>query len=329
MSEAAAPELPALPHAPAHLVAGGAPQEGLYSGTIADPAFAALLAPFAWTGLERRLVEKKWQYLFVAHEEIMLALAILDVGYLSTGLCAVFDRGSRRLLIDDSPVLPPLFASVGDRPGEATLRGPGIKASIEKNGDRWSVRASWAHCEVDLTLDAAQAPPAMTAIAPIDKHGRFDFTQKNVLLKATGEVRTGNVAFALRDSPAGLDYSHGFFARETEWRWAFAVGPAVAFNFSDGFLQGAGENVAWLAGEPRPVGKIAFEFDKHAPLAPWRIRGDAVDLVFTPEGLRSKTIDLKLIRSRYLQPFGSFEGSILGAAVSGLAGVTEDHSARW
>jgi hypothetical protein len=329
MSEAALKELSALPPAPPHLVLGGAPQEGLYAGAIADPSFTGLSAPFAWTGLERRLVEKKWQYLFVAHEEIMLALAILDVGYLSTGICAVFDRGSRRLLIDDSPVLPPLFASVGERPGEATLRGPGIKASIEKNGDRWLARASWAHCEVDLTLDAANAPLPMTAVATIDKHGRFDFTQKNTLLKANGYVRTGNVSFEVRDAPAGLDYTHGFFARQAEWRWAFAAGPLVAFNFSEGFLGGAGENVVWLDGEPRPAGKIAFEFDKLAPLAPWRIRGEAVDLVFKPEGLRAKTIDLKLILSRYLQPFGSFEGHVLGATVSGLAGVTEDHTARW
>ena len=326
MSEAA---LRSLPPAPAHLVEDGVPHEGLYSGSIADPGFGQLTAPYDFRGLERRLIEKKWQYLFVAHEEIMLALAILDVGYLSTGICAVFDRGSKRLLIDDSPILPPLFATVGERPGEASLRGPGIKASIERNGDRWAVRAEWAHCEVELTLDAAAAPPPVSAVAPIEGRGRFDFTQKNAMLKASGQVRTGNVSFDLRDCPAGLDYTHGFFARETNWRWAFAAGPQVAFNFSDGFLQGAGENVVWLDGEPRPVGKITFELDAQAPLTPWRLRGEAVDLVFKPEGVRAKTTDLKLIMSRYIQPFGTFEGHILGAAVSSLAGVTEDHSARW
>jgi hypothetical protein len=329
MSEAAAAQLPELPVAPEHLVEGGVPHEGLFAGSIADPGFGLLTAPYDFHGLQRRLIEKKWQYLFVAHDEIMLALAILDVGYLSTGICTVFDRGARRLLIDDSPILPPLFATVGERPGEAGLRGPGINAAIEKNGDRWLVKAVWAHCQVELTLDAADAPPPMSAVAPIEGRGRFDFTQKNVMLKATGRVTTGNVSFELRDCPAGLDYTHGFFARETNWRWAFAAGPGVAFNFSDGLLQGAGENVAWVDGEPRPAGKVRFEFDPQAPLSAWRIRGDAVDLTFKPEGLRAKTTDLKVILSRYIQPFGTFEGTILGAAVSGVCGVTEDHSARW
>ena len=54
-----------------------------------------------------------------------------------------------------------------------------------------------------------------------------------------------------------------------------------------------------------------------------------VDLAFRPEGFRAQTIDLKLIASRYLQPFGTFSGNLDGVAVEGLPGVTEDHAARW
>jgi hypothetical protein len=323
------PGLPSLPKAPPHLVASGAPQQGLFAGAVADPGFAGLAPPFAFGILERRLFEKKWEYLFVADREIMLALAIVDAGYLSTGICAVFDRGSRRLLIDEGPVLPPFLASVGEHPGEASLRGPRIDARIERNGDRYRARASWAHCEIDLLLDAAQAPPPATAVAPIGEPGRFDYTQKSALLAATGTVHSGNLRFDLRDAAAGLDYSHGFFARDVAWRWAFAPGPEIAFNFSDGFLHGAGENVVWLDGEPRPAGKLAFSFDPSAPLSPWRIRGEEVDLTFTPEGLRAKSLDLKVLLSRYAQPFGTFAGTIFGRTVSALPGVTEDHTARW
>jgi hypothetical protein len=325
-----AARLPSLPRAPTHLFSSGAPREGLFAGSLADPAFHEAAGPYELGALERRLVEKKWQYLLVAHDEIMLALAILDAGYLSTGICSVFDRGSRRLLIDDGPVLPPLFANVGDRPGDASLRGPRIDARIEKNGDRHQVRASWAHCRIDLTLDGAGAPLPATAVAlVVGPAGRFDYTQKSALLAATGTLSIGNVQFDLQRAPAGLDYSHGYFARDTGWRWAFGAGPGLAFNLSDGFLQGAGENVVWLDGEPRPAGKVTFEFDPKAPLAPWRIRGEAVDLAFAPEGLREKSVDLKLISSRYVQPFGTFAGRILGAEVEGVAGVTEEHTARW
>jgi len=325
----AAMVLPSLPKAPDHLFLDGVPQEGLFCGAILESGFREAKAPFALGAALRRLVEKKWQSLFVADREVMLTLAILDAGYLSAGICSVFDRGSRRLLADEAPVLPPLLASVGDSPGDASLRGPRISARIEKNGDRWVVRASWAHCEIDLVLDAALAPPPASAVATVGNPGRFDYTQKSALLRASGNVRSGNVTFELGGAPAGLDYSHGFFEHEIAWRWAFAAGPTVAFNLSDGFMQGEGENVVWLEGAPRPVGAVTFELDKLAPHTPWRIRGESVDLTFKPEGVRTKTVDLKLVSSSYAQPFGTFEGRILGAAVEGIAGITEDHVARW
>ncbi len=76
---------------------------------------------------------------------------------------------------------------------------------------------------------------------------------------------------------------------------------------------------------------MSFTFDGNDALSPWRIRSEdgRVDLVFQPEGQRAQTIDLMLIASRYVQPFGSFSGKLHGVTLDGLAGVTEDHVARW
>jgi uncharacterized protein DUF2804 len=326
-----------LPPAPARLAgADGRPRFGLYAGSLGDPSFAGLHDPPG--ALQRRLVEKKWQYVFLATPEMMLALAVIDCGYLSSGICAVFDRGSRRLLVNDNPVLPPVCAQVSEEPGDgmsARLLGPTIRARLQRAGGRVSVQATWAHADVDLMLDANRAPPPVTAIAEVGAPGRFDFTQKTVLVPAEGEVRAGNVRFPVQGQFAGLDYTHGFFTRETAWRWAFAGGRAgshlLAFNFSDGFLQGEGENVVWVDGEPRPAGPVRFSFQPEAPLAPWRVESadGRVDLTFQPEGYRTQTIDLKLILSKYLQPFGTFSGTVNGVAVEGLPGVAEDHAARW
>src|SRR5438045_1135807 len=78
----------------------------------------------------RRFSEKTWQYACVATPEMMFALAIIDTGYLASGICAVFDRGSRRLLANENPVLPSLCASV--ERDKARLIGPGIDARIER-----------------------------------------------------------------------------------------------------------------------------------------------------------------------------------------------------
>jgi len=82
------------------------------------------------------------------------------LGYLSSGICAVFDRGSRRLLVNDNPVLPPICAQVGDVPADgmsARLLGPAIRARLQGAGGRVSVQATWAHADVDLMLDVSRA----------------------------------------------------------------------------------------------------------------------------------------------------------------------------
>jgi len=328
---ATAPSLPAAPY----VLAGedGAPRMGLYAGAIAEPGFGRLAPPWAPSFIERRLIEKTWQYAMLATPEMMFAIAIIDTGYLASGICAVFDRGSRRLLTNENPVLPSICAQVD--PGKARLIGPGIDARIERKDAQILIKASWGPTDVELALDASRSPAPMTAVAPVGPPGRFDLTQKTVLLPAEGEIRAGNIRFPVQGQLAGLDYTHGYLARETSWRWAFANGRAgsepIAFNFSEGFLEGAGENVVWLDGEPRPAGKVGFTFDGSTPMSAWHIRSEdgRVDLAFQPEGYRSQTIDLKLILSSYVQPFGTFSGRIHGVQLDRLAGVAEDHTARW
>jgi len=336
MSEARAVSQPLQP-APARLLdEAGTPRFGLYSGAIADARLGDLAG--APAPLQRKLIEKRWQYLFVATPDVMLSMAVIDCGYLSSGICAVFDRGGRRLLVDENPVLPPLCAQVGEEPADgmsARLVGPRIDARLQRAQGRISVKAKWSHAEVDLVLDAARAPRPLSAVAKVGVAGRFDFTQKTALVPAEGEVRAGNIRFPVRGQLAGLDYTHGLLARETAWRWAFATGRCgsrpVAFNFSEGFLQGEGENAVWIDGEPQAAGPVSFAFQPEAPMGTWRLRSTdgEVDLSFQPEGYRAQDVDLKLIRSRYLQPFGTFSGRLHGVAVEGLAGVTEDHAARW
>src|SRR5437660_746870 len=99
MSEATPlPAPPAqLPPAPSTLAGeDGAPRLGLYAGGVADAGFSGLQGEYAASFLQRRLVEKKWQVVCVSTPDVMLTLAIVDAGYLASGICAVFDRGGRK-----------------------------------------------------------------------------------------------------------------------------------------------------------------------------------------------------------------------------------------
>lgn len=322
---------PALPAAPPRLVDdNGEPAFGLYAGSVDDARFGLLRTPPSL--IDRRLVEKRWHYALVITEEIMLSFAIVDAGYLGSGICAVFDRGARRLLVDSNPVVPPLFADVNEEPADghrSSIAGPMVRGRIERSGRRALLSADWANAKIELALDMRKAPTPMTAIARAGEGGRFDFTQKTVLVPVEGEIVAGNARFGVQDAVAALDYTHGMLPRETAWRWALGMAKEarVAFNFSEGFLQGQGENVVWIDGAPRAAGPV--EFEAGGPEGPWKIHGDGVELTFQPEGARAQDIDLKLISSKYVQPYGVFSGRVLGVAVEGAPGVTEDHFARW
>ena len=335
---------PLAPAPPRLIDDGGVPVEGTWAGTPGETGFNRLAAPYARNFFERRLVEKRWQYALVTTREAMLAIAIIDLGYLSSGIAAIFDRGARRLLLDENPILPPGCASVSDEPGVglcARLIGPGVRARIERNGDRIDIEAAWGRGHVEVSLDAATALPPLSVLSPLGP-GRFNFTRKLTGLSAQGSMRVGSTTFSVDGGCAGLDFTHGFLERETAWRWAFASGRTakgqrVAFNFSEGFIDaGLGENVVWVDGAPLAVGPVTFSFDQADPAQPWTVSADggAAELRFTPEGQRAQNTDLKLVASRYIQPFGTFDGFVLTEAgervqVSGLAGVTEDHRARW
>jgi hypothetical protein len=81
------------------------------------------------------------------------------------------------------------------------------------------------------------------------------------------------------------------------------------------------ERAVWVEGsDPVELPPLAFAPDLSG----------VGDLVFTPEATRARREELGLVRSDYVQPFGSYAGELPGGLVlrSGR-GVMERHAARW
>lgn len=128
------------------------------------------------------------------------------------------------------------------------------------------------------------------------------------------------------DLPGILDESAGYHARHTSWRWSAGVGTLasgepVTWNLVDGIHDAptGSERTVWVAGEPREVPPVRF-----AGLA-------AVDdLRFTAVATRARRENYLLIRSDYVQPFGTFAGAVPGAGELREGwGVMERHDVYW
>jgi hypothetical protein len=87
----------------------------------------------------------------------------------------------------------------------------------------------------------------------------------------------------------------------------------------------ASERTIWIDGAAEEVG--AVEFDEG--LAGIRFP-DGEGLRFTEWSARRDDTNLLVMRSRYRQPFGTFEGELPGGLrLSEGYGVMEDHDVRW
>jgi hypothetical protein len=115
------------------------------------------------------------------------------------------------------------------------------------------------------------------------------------------------------------------------WSWSAGVGRtddgrSVGWNLVSGINDPSerSERAVWVDGEPFEPGPVDFEgldaiaFD------------DGARLEFNGESERRSQQNLLVLRYTYLQPFGSFSGTLPGGlALERGLGVMEHHDAHW
>jgi hypothetical protein len=291
--------------------------------------------------------EKRWVYLAITADELLAAAAIVRLGYAANVFAFAYDRAAGRMLASFSTTTPGFAAHVGDTGGEGCLarfRWLGAQLSVERGlGERdYRVEVAAPDLRISARLSTEGTPPPIGAIASLSgpPEDLFNATQKIVLCPAVGEVLAKGTHRSLDGGLGGLDYTSGFLARRTAWRWAFALGRAqgaerVAINLVQGFV-GAAECAVWIDNELYPVSEAVITYDEKNPLSPWRVhtREGELDLTFEPGALHSEQHDFRVVASRFLQPAGSFSGTIRlrGREAIGLdrvLGVVEDQEVVW
>ena len=208
-----------------------------------------------------------------------------------------------------------------------------------RSGSRLDVRIRLEGIAVDAAIDESSGPPAITAIAPVGPPGEgcLNATEKRVLLGMTGGATCAGRDFTLDGGNAGYDYTHGLLPRHTKWRWAYAqgrttAGDPIGFNVVQGFV-GEAECAAWWGGRVMAIPEPTFDFDAADPMKPWQLTGAGIDLRFTPGGVHAQHTQLVVVKSRFVQPVGTFTGTLRldgrDVALAGLPGVVEDQDVLW
>jgi hypothetical protein len=325
-------------------------RHGTYRGALQRCDLSALRP----SALSRLVREKRWVYVTFVKAPWMISLAVVDLGYAQTVFG--FAHHEARGLVSDmrsAPGLPGLsrVRQDGVHRIDARLRGARERVSIrERRGEGvLEVRATTADLELRASLDLRAAAPALTAIAPI-RGGIVDVTEKQVLAPLRGAALVKGERIDLDGGLGGFDFTVGLLARETRWNWAFLMGSTdagepIALNLVEGFVGppecavfGTSSLHALSEGRftlprARREGESLGERARH--LEPWHVRtaeGEC-DLVFTPRAVHDESLDLGVVRSRFVQPIGSFAGTIRRGEqtlhISHALGVVEDQDVRW
>jgi hypothetical protein len=235
---------------------------------------------------------KRWRYLGLYGEDVMLCAADVRIAGLPQAFWAAWDRRALR----EKTVFRPGAVVLADdhaRFGPAALR-------IVPDGD---------------------------AMAVTSRHGDSYIWTRKQPVRASGRV--DGRAVELRGL---VDDSAGYHARRTDWRWCAGVGEApdgtpLAFNVVAGVHDApvGSERTLWVGGAARELPPATFAEDLSAVSF-----ADGAVLTFAEEARRARSDDFKVMASDYVQPFGTFSGTLPdGVAVARGWGVMERHSVRW
>lgn len=247
---------------------------------------------------------KRWLYVGVYSRELMLCVADARIGPVPRRWWAVAERGGR----------------IQGR--SSTTRG-GVSIGSAR------VRVSAAGTLIDLRLGGSEG---VETVSPGEGAGDYLWTRKRAGIPVEGVVRVGGLERRI-DGPVGfIDESAGYHPRHTEWKWSAGVGRTVdggrvAWNLVSGIHDGAqaSERTLWEDGTPRELGPVVFATDLSKVSF-----AEGGSLEFTQWAARRERVNLLLIRSAYVQPFGTFAGDLPGGVrLAEGCGVMEDHEVWW
>lgn len=326
---------PTLPAAPSTLTTASF---GLYRGSVVEgPPTPSM--PFA------SLRRKRWIYIGIYDPGFVLGVAVVDLGFAVNAFAYRGSLTSRDLRAWKSTG-PAWAAQVDRRRAQWSFGRDQVTVTLPADDVPGSLHgalvADGAAVSFDVTLHGSSPDASVTCVAPAgdDARGRWNLTTKDNCLTAKGSVRWGDASHPV-DALAIVDVTDAYPPRHTVWQWAscagrepsgrrVAVNLCAMHNDSDR----ARENVLWVDGVAHALGAVRFTLDRAKPDdVPWRIEGDGVDLRFVPEGMRVGNENLGAVRSRFVQPYGRFSGTVrvgdVTARFDDVPGVVEDHDAVW
>lgn len=236
------------------------------------------------------------------------------------------------LAIDDGPSAPD---------DDVTVSGLAVPPGAPRPGRSTRLRARTARVELDVVAVREPGWEAMCVVVPFGP-GRYQYTVKDVAIPLRGSLTVDGERLDVGDGAwAVLDHGRGRWPYSRTWNWAAGSGVVdgvrTGLQLGGRWTVGTGstENALVLDGVVHKISEeVAWRYDTEDWLRPWRVRGERVDVTFTPFHARRAVTNLGVLAGDTTQCFGRWAGWMATDAgervrVDGLVGWAEQAMNRW
>jgi hypothetical protein len=338
------------------LIVNGQPRFGRFKSTpsIINVDDFELLSPFnkPLTGvqatLKRKLGFKSFQFIGINNQEVMIGLAVVNLGWVGNGFFYIYDKKNN--MVQEISALQPLahqttIENPADQARSSFQKG-NFKIEINRADQKRIVKVTQAHeCLLEATIDVSQVEP-LALCNPTGATG-WTYTQKQTAQDVWGYYLHQGRRVEISSEGgylAATDDSCGFLSYRTSWHWLsvsamIANGQRVGLNFAMGVNQGFGtENALWIDGHIFEVPPVMFTLLKedHAHnRSTWHVYSadHSVDLTVETGWCRQESLNLGLVASHFNQWVSTVYGTVKCEShtieLKGELGLLEKHFAKW
>lgn len=337
------------------LIINGQPRYGRFKSTpsVINVDDFVLLSPFnkpllgLQATLKRKLGFKSFQFIGINNQEVMIGLAVVNLGWVGNGFFYIYDKKTNT--VNEISALQPLAHQTNiDHPADraqSIFQKGDFKIEINRADQKRVVKVTKAkQCLLEATIDLSKVEP-LALCNPTGATG-WTYTQKQTAEEVHGYYLHQGQRIEI--SPvdgylAATDDSCGFLSYRTSWHWlstsAIIHDQRVGLNFAMGVNQGFGtENALWIDGKISEIPPIMFELIESQPEAnssTWHVYSadQSVDLTVKTGWCRQESLNLGLVASHFNQWVSSIYGVITcedqALVFNGEMGLLEKHFAKW
>lgn len=309
------------------------------TGVYRTPFPTVEMSPLGW----KRYRLKEWHYLSFTTDEWFVAIGLVQLGYVANLFSYAVDRVQRRPALEHG-ALSPLGGALSF--AESSVRGTtswtSRSASVTISPrDGWDV-------DIDVPLGGErlrgsahlEAQDSLAMLHPLGGK-RVAYTHKAAGWPTSGYFELGTCPIRLDGGLGASDWTRSQASRITEWKWASVSGfvrDDVAFGLNlsaqvyDDEHGHSVENAYWIDGRVGRLSGVRFDVPSDPKSGHWWIRStdsDEVDIEFEPLGAREQHMNLGLVRTSFVQPYGRFVGRVCEHDITGCFGVVETHLSVW